>query len=156
MTDIRGDDIRRADDETRQIRDQLAAGGMLYEDIDPARSRFWLAERGGTIAGVVRLELNLPGALLGSLYVEPEHRANGLGETLVERIEQEARSQRATNLYLFSTEAGDYFRTHGYQEVAVEEIVSRITNTSQVEYYSDRPDLLTEEITFRKSFVTDR
>lgn len=155
MFDIGGKIRRATDSEVTQVRDRLSAVGMVYEDIDPVRSLFWVAERNDSMAGIVRLELDSPGALLGSLYVEPEHRGNGLGEALIEYIEQEARSRGATHIYLFSTGAGDYFRMLGYKEIPVEKTVSDIPNTPQVEYYRDRPDLLADEVTFQKSLTNE-
>lgn len=160
MTDNNTYTIRNEKDgETIRIRNRLAAVGMLCEDIDPDRSQFWVAERTETdtesLVGTVRLELDTPNALLGSLYVAPEHRGNGLGSRLIECIEQEARSRGATSLYLFSTGAGAYFRARGYEEVPVEETITAVSNTPQVEYYRNRPELLTEEVTFRTSLNTE-
>lgn len=142
--------------ETARIRDRLAAVGMVHEDIDPDRSRFWVAERTGSepdadsIVGTVRLELDAPNALLGSLYVAPDHRDHGLGGALITRIEREARSREITTLYLFSTDAGAYFEARGYEETPVEETVAAVSNTPQAEYYRARPELLANEVTFRK------
>ncbi|UPM43536.1 GNAT family N-acetyltransferase [Halocatena salina] len=157
MSDVSEYVIRaEMDGETARIRDRLAAVGMMHEDIDPDRSRFWVAEKAGSdtdseIVGTVRLELDRPNALVGSLYVASDHRNNGLGGALIDHVDRAAQSRGVTTLYLFSTDAGTYFEARGYEETPVEETVVAVSDTPQAEYYRNRPELLANEVTFRKS-----
>ncbi|WP_423746536.1 GNAT family N-acetyltransferase [Haladaptatus sp. SPP-AMP-3] len=129
---------------------------MMWEDVDLERSMFWGARRGDDITGVVRLELDLPHALLGSLYVELEYREQGLGRRLVRYIETEAMDRDVERLFLFSTEAGGFFQELSYDEVAVDETVDAVPEVPQVEWYRNHPNLLQQEVTFVKEFATQR
>jgi N-acetylglutamate synthase-like GNAT family acetyltransferase len=140
-------------DEFAYVVNRLKAVDMMWEDIDPARSQFWVAEQDGKIMGFARLELRQGGALMGSLYVEPAYRKAGLGRAIAERVEAEAREQGRTHLYVFSTGAGAFFLKHGYVEVPVLSVVTAIPDSPQVEWYVARPEELAAEVTYGKSLV---
>lgn len=53
-------------------------------------------------------------ALLRSLVVLPAHRTHGLGQKLVEQVEQHARERGARTVYLLTTTAEAFFRSRGY------------------------------------------
>lgn len=141
---------RLQSDEAEQVRDRLQVVGMMWEDIDLERSKFWAARYQGDLVGFARLESDAPHALLGSLYVEPSHREEGVGRRLVQVIETEAGQRNIEQLFLFSTDAGGFFQGLGYEEIAVAETVEKVKNTPQAEWYHDHPDLLQKEITFVK------
>jgi amino-acid N-acetyltransferase len=147
MTEIRP----ATEAEAQYVVERLKAVDMMWEDVDPARSFFHVARRENAIIGFVRFEPSVNGALLGSLYVEPEHRKAGLGQTLVEYIENESRRRAIPQIFLFSTEAGGFFQRLGYVEVPVADTVQAISDAPQVKWYVARPDLLAEEITFAKT-----
>lgn len=53
---------------------------------------------------------------LASLYVMPEMRGNGVGKALVQAVENAAREQGHTDLYLYTSEA-DYYQRLDWQEI---------------------------------------
>jgi N-acetylglutamate synthase-like GNAT family acetyltransferase len=145
-------EIRPAtESEAEYVVERLKAVDMMWEDVDPARSFFHVALSENAIIGFVRFEPCAKGALLGSLYVEPEYRKARLGQALVEYIENETRRQAISQIFLFSTEAGGFFQRLGYVEVPVADTVQAIPDAPQVKWYVARPDLLAEEITFAKT-----
>lgn len=147
MTEIRP----ATDAEARYVVERLKAVDMMWEDVDPTHSFFHVALSENAVIGFVRFEPCAKGALLGSLYVEPEYRKAGLGQSLVEYIENETRQQVIPQVFLFSTEAGGFFQRLGYVEVSVADTVQIIPDAPQVKWYVARPDLLAEEITFAKT-----
>lgn len=150
-------DIERLrNQEVEHVRTRLQEVGMMWEDVDLERSMFWGVRSGDDLTGFVRLELDLPHALLGSLYVEPEYREQGLGRRLVRYIETEAVDRDVERLFLFSTEAGEFFQELSYDEVAVDETVDAVAKAPQVEWYRDHPDLLQKEVTFVKELTPQR
>lgn len=52
---------------------------------------------------------------LASLYVKPEARGRGAGRLLVTRCVQEAAALGVSRLYLYCTDAVDYYRSLGWQ-----------------------------------------
>jgi amino-acid N-acetyltransferase len=71
-----------------------------------------------TPAGLVGLELYDTDALLRSLWVAPEARAEGLGSALVDHAEDHARVQGVRVMYLLTTTAEGFFAQLGYQRIA--------------------------------------
>ena len=65
---------------------------------------FWVVEDGrGRVCACVAVDVPQPGvAELHRLYVRPDRRRNGLGETLVRLVEDHARGQGASALFFWS------------------------------------------------------
>lgn len=81
---------------------------------------FWVAEDGGAVVGVAGLELYGTAALLRSVAVDPAWRGSGLGRLVTERALDDARSAGATEVFLLTTTAEDYFPRVGFAAVARE------------------------------------
>lgn len=118
--------------------------GLRSEDICAHGSHYEIAELGGRLIGVVGIE-NASGdaVLLRSLAVLHEFRDRGIGTELMRRITMIA-AMSATRMYLFSTDAGDYYRSLGFLEVPVDEAVAAIGHTPQVQKYEELGWLPTE------------
>jgi len=137
--------------ERSEIRDELRQiGRMMWEDLDPLNSRFWVCRDGVRRIAWVGLEMDGAKALLRSLYTAPQHRKLGIGRRLVQTAEDQAAALGANEVYLFSTGAGGFFQSLGYVEVPVSEAVAALRHTPQVLWYLARPDLLSAEVTFCK------
>lgn len=55
--------------EVYEIRDELRRiGRMMWDDLDPERSQFWMCRHGGNRIAWVGLEIDRSNALLRSLY----------------------------------------------------------------------------------------
>lgn len=80
-------------------------------------STFFVAGSGAQIVGVVGFEATDADGLLRSLAVAPDARSQNLGERLVARCENTARSAGVRKLYLLTTTAGAYLRHLGYADV---------------------------------------
>lgn len=64
--------------------------------------------------GIVGVQFYGADALLRSLVVTSAHRAQGLGQRLVERAEHHAREHGAATVYLLTTTAESFFGSRGY------------------------------------------
>jgi predicted N-acetyltransferase YhbS len=52
---------------------------------------------------------------LASVYVDVKYRKNGVGETLVRRVIEEARTAKAKELYLFTPDRAHYYSRFGWK-----------------------------------------
>lgn len=64
--------------------------------------------------GIVGVQFYGVDALLRSLVVTSAHRAQGLGQQLVESAEHHAQERGAATVYLLTTTAESFFRSRGY------------------------------------------
>jgi ribosomal-protein-alanine N-acetyltransferase len=137
--------------EAAEIRERLRRDGRMWEDVDLDRSRFLVCRDAGERVGWVAVEIDGRAAILRSLFTDPAFRRRGIGRALVAAAEREAARQGVTLMVLFSTEAGGYFRSLGYEEVPVHEAMAVVWNTPQALWYRARPQLLAVEVTYRKA-----
>ena len=80
-------------------------GPMTDDYADVIRRRqVTVAESGGRIIGVLVLSVTREGFLLENVAVEPSRRGTGLGRTLLELGEAEARRQGFGSIYLYTHE----------------------------------------------------
>ena len=115
------------------IRELLAGDGLPVDDLDAScMGRFIVAvdSRGG-VQGAVGLEALGRVALLRSLVVAPDQRGRGLGGRLVDRLESEAASQGAAELWLLTNTARPYFLARGYRDRSREEAPAAIVATRE-------------------------
>ncbi|HZA83931.1 MAG TPA: GNAT family N-acetyltransferase [Actinomycetes bacterium] len=63
-----------------------------------------VAERGGSIVGVIVLAVTEEGFLVENVAVHPRHRGRGLGRALLEFAEAEARHAGFDSIYLYTHE----------------------------------------------------
>jgi ribosomal-protein-alanine N-acetyltransferase len=136
--------------EVAEIRDQLRRDGRIWEDVDLERSRFLVCREAGRRVGWVGLEIDGETGLLRSLFTDPGWRKRGIGRELVAAAEREAAREGVTVVVLFSTGAGGFFRSLGYEEIPVHDAMAAVQGTPQGLWYRARPRLLAEEVTYRK------
>jgi amino-acid N-acetyltransferase len=107
-----------ADNES-EIKQLLADCDLLHEDITTALvEHFLLGWEGARLTAVVGLEIKNQVALLRSLSVEPEYRNRRSASTLVDKIEDYARSLNVDTLYLLTMTAEAFFKKCGYRLTA--------------------------------------
>ena len=85
------------------------------------------------ILGVVGLELYGTSALLRSLAVAAEARAQHLGSALARRAITLARDRGASAIYLLTTTASGFFGKHGFERIERSDVPVRVT-TKSVEF----------------------
>ncbi len=80
---------------------------------------------GQAVGSASLIEHDLPerpdlGPWLASLYVTPEHRRQGIGAALAERVVEEAARLGLPTLYLFTFDREDYYARLGWQRLGPE------------------------------------
>ena len=98
----------------------LASQALTQAGVPEWIAQFWVAEDGGSVVGVAGLEVYGTAALLRSVAVDPAWRGTGLGRLVTERALDDARSAGATEVFLLTTTAEDYFPRVGFAAVARE------------------------------------
>jgi N-acetylglutamate synthase-like GNAT family acetyltransferase len=128
------------------VRSMLSRAGMIAEGLEWPPACYLVAYFGTTPVGVIGIEPSLDAALLRSVYVVDEMRGRGIGAELVAAARKAAHTRGARSLYLFSTDAGDFFKRFGFVEVPVAQLVVALSVAPQVKYYQARPEELANEV----------
>lgn len=95
----------------------LARVALPQERVTSALGMMVVAREAGQVRGCVVLEVYGTVALLCSVAVDPDYRARGLGQQLVEDRLQEARRRGVQEVYLITETAQDYFPRFGFRPV---------------------------------------
>jgi N-acetylglutamate synthase-like GNAT family acetyltransferase len=122
----------------------LETSGLSAHAILEPNTTYWIAEKSNQTVGCIGLEWGARAALLRSAAVMPEHRKHGLGTQLLNTALNGAREERKSFVYLFSTDAGEYWTRQGFCEVPVPELVEALPDAPQVHHYRDIGWLPTE------------
>jgi len=137
------------------VREMLTRAGTMTDGIQWPAACYLVAYLGDEAAGVIGVESKIDAALIRSLYVNESMRRRGIGGALVAAARKAAHTRGARHLYLFSTEAGGFFKRHGFTTVAVAEVIAAIPGVPQVDYYRARPDELAREVAYHLDISAD-
>ncbi len=138
-----------------RVREMLARAGMMIDGIEWPAACYIVAYVGDEAVGVIGVESKIDAALIRSLYVNESMRRGGIGSALIAAARKAAHTRGARHLYLFSTEAGGFFKRHGFTRVAIVDVVAAIPGVPQVEYYRARPDELAREVAYHLDISAD-
>jgi N-acetylglutamate synthase-like GNAT family acetyltransferase len=133
----------------------LSGASMMTDGVESPAACYLLAFIGDEPVGVVGIEPKVDAALIRSLYVAPSMRRRAIGAALVAAARKAAHTRGARHLYLFSTDAGEYFARFGFAEVPVPQVVAALAGTPQVEYYRACPDELEREAAYHLDISRD-
>ncbi|MBZ9750568.1 GNAT family N-acetyltransferase [Deinococcus sp. HMF7604] len=114
------------------ILDLLARCGLYTASVTPQGSTYWIAELDGVPGGCIGLEHGEGVSLVRSTAVLPDARSQGLGRALVRSALTHATLRGDRSVYLFSEEAGDYWRRFGFVPVTAAEISAALPDAPQV------------------------
>lgn len=91
---------------------------LLEQEVE----RFSVVEHDGVLVGCAALYpfSDDRTAELACLAVTPEYRRSGLGDQLLRRIEQRARSQGLERLFVLTTRTAHWFRERGFSEISLD------------------------------------
>jgi N-acetylglutamate synthase-like GNAT family acetyltransferase len=137
------------------VRAMLERAAMLTGGLDAPSSCYLIAYIGDEPVGLVGIEPRLDAALIRSLYVADAMRSQGIGAKLVTAARKAAHTRGARHLYLFSTDAGEFFRRLGFEKVPAEETIKAMRGAPQAEYYRAHPDELACEVTWHLDISQD-
>jgi N-acetylglutamate synthase-like GNAT family acetyltransferase len=130
------------------VRAMLARGGLMTDGIEWPAACYIVAYFGDDAVGVVGVEPKIDAALIRSLYVDESMRGRGIGSALLAAARKAAHTRGARHLYLFSTDASEFFERHGFTMVAVAEVVAALPGAPAVEFLRARPDELAREVAY--------
>ena len=128
------------------LRTMLSGAGMITEGLEWPPACYLVAYFGTEPVGVIGVEPSLDAALLRSLYVVEAMRGHGIATELIAAARKAAHTRGARSLYLFSTDAGEFFKRFGFVQVPVAQLVAALGAAPQVKYYIARPDELAREV----------
>lgn len=120
---------RRLDDVERL----LAANGLPSADVRSGPGQFYVASTGNEVVGTGGLELYGTAGLLRSVAVRESKQGDGVGTAICDGLENEARAEGVTELYLLTTTAADFFADRGYEAVERANAPPAIRGTTQFE-----------------------
>lgn len=110
----------------------LDAAALPSSDLTDAHmEHFFYCGAADAPTALVGLELHGPSALLRSLVVHPDRRSTGIGKTLVEYAESQARARGVRAMYLLTTTAAPFFERRGYRLAARESAPAEIRATRE-------------------------
>jgi len=138
-----------------RVRKMVARAGMMTEGIEWPAACYILAYIGEEAVGVIGVESKIDAALIRSLYVDESMRRRGIGTALIAAARKAAHTRGARHLYLFSTDAGEFFERYGFKKVAVDEVIAAVPGVPQVEYYRARPQELARELAYHLDISSD-
>ncbi|MFC8718207.1 GNAT family N-acetyltransferase [Kitasatospora sp. NPDC057198] len=113
----------------------LRAQGLDPHGLDEPGTLLWTVRDASGPTASAALELAGPAALLRSVAVRPDRRGNGTARRLVEDVLAEAAAGGIRRVYLFSTDAGAFWRRLGFREVPVPEAANALAAAPQVRQY---------------------
>ena len=138
-----------------QVRETLASAAMMTDGIEWPAACYILAYNGEEPIGVIGVEAKIDAALIRSLYVKPAMRQRGIGAGLLAAARKAAHTRGARHLFLFSTDAGNFFERLGFVRTDITNIVAALSGVPQVEYYRARPDELAREVVYHLDISGD-
>ena len=112
----------------------LDANGLPSDDVGAKLDCLYVAYDASTAehrVGVGGLERYGTDGLLRSLAIEEQHRGQGLGTALCERLEAKATAEGVEALYLLTTTASEFFAARGYEETDRAEVPPAIRDTTE-------------------------
>ncbi|UBV42398.1 GNAT family N-acetyltransferase [Deinococcus taeanensis] len=114
------------------ILDLLQRCGLHTASVALDGHTYWIAELDGVPGGCIGLEHGQDVSLIRSTAVVPEARSQGLGRALVTSALTHATLRGDHTVYLFSSEAGDYWTRFGFTPSSPQAVESALPEAPQV------------------------
>lgn len=115
--------LRPADEAAREdLAALLAANDLPHQGLDASPGTFVAGYVDGDLVCGGGVELYDEDAMLRSMVVAEAHRSRGYGAALCEHLETLAADEGATDSYLLTTTAADFFAARGYERVQRERV----------------------------------
>ena len=114
------------------VKSLLENEGLPFNDIDEHLDNVIIVEEdGGEIVGIGALEMYDKVGLCRSLVVEKRKRNKNYGASILKYIEEYARNNGITELYLLTENAARYFEKQKFEEVSRDHTPNEIKCTKQ-------------------------
>jgi N-acetylglutamate synthase-like GNAT family acetyltransferase len=117
----------------KEVLEILSTVNLPHEGVEEYLSDFLIARSGsGRIVGCAGLERHRKLGLLRSAAVLPRYQGQGIGDSLVRRLLEDASDEGLTEVVLLTTTAKDYFKTKfGFREAGRENYRERLANSPE-------------------------
>lgn len=112
-------------------------------------SIFMIAEAENGVVGAAGAELGIPNALVRSTGVLDAWRSRGLATELLCELIRTLRPEGILELFLFSTDAGDFWTKKGFRKCEIKELVTHLPDARQVQTYMNDGSIW-NEVTWRR------
>jgi amino-acid N-acetyltransferase len=94
----------------------IRRAGLPEKGVVEQFGHFLVVRDMGRLIGLAGLEVHGKEALLRSVVVDPNYRAEGVGGLLVNGVLELAARMDLSSVYLLTTHARDYFLRHGFKD----------------------------------------
>jgi amino-acid N-acetyltransferase len=117
--------VRAEPEESSSARSLLSGSDLPTQGLD--ETELWCVRDGaGRVLGIAGLETWGEQGLLRSVVVEEDHRRDGVGSALVERIIKEANARGLAELYLITETAPLFFQRFGFNSFDRKNVVGPV------------------------------
>lgn len=124
--------LQAAPEDFDTIKALLTQVGLYTSSVTPEGATYWIAQLDGVAGGCIGLEHGQGVSLIRSTAVLPEFRGHGLGRALVLSALTHASLRGDHTVYLFSSEAGDYWKRYGFVPSTAAEVEAALPEAPQV------------------------
>ncbi|GAA5501829.1 hypothetical protein Dxin01_01568 [Deinococcus xinjiangensis] len=124
--------LQAAPEDFDTIKALLTQAGLYTSSVTPEGATYWIAQLDGVAGGCIGLEHGQGVSLIRSTAVLPEFRGHGLGRALVLSALTHASLRGDHTVYLFSSEAGDYWKRYGFVPSTAAEVEAALPEAPQV------------------------
>ena len=138
--------MRRArEDDVPRIVELIASAHLPPLFVPEYLSGFVVAEQDGEVVACGGLEMFGACGVIRSVVVDERLRGSGLGKRLWQLLEADARKARATDLYLFTGDAHDFWLRLGFADKALDEWKPEVRINWQYQFVSQNSDLFGDD-----------
>ncbi|MFW9787408.1 MAG: GNAT family N-acetyltransferase [Candidatus Thorarchaeota archaeon] len=114
-------------EDIEDIKNLLDSAEVPSDDIDPDFTTFFIVrDDSKKIIACIGLEIFTGTALLTSFAVDPDHRGDGIGVNLVDRLLEEAFKKGSETVYLCTAQAPELFLSIGFVGIDLDDVPEEI------------------------------
>ena len=124
----------------------LATEKLPVADLPEHLDNFLVALEHGELIGVAGMEIYGQSALLRSVAVQPSDRNKGVGEKLLHRIEDLARSRGINAIYLLTETASGYCIKKNYQQITRNKVPDDVLGSTEFSFVCPQSAIVMKKI----------
>jgi N-acetylglutamate synthase-like GNAT family acetyltransferase len=139
------------------VRRLLSQAGLSDYGVDSPASCYIMAYEGRAPIGVVGVEAKVTAALIRDLFVLEQFHQEAIATDLFLAARKAAHTRGARELYRLgaNSEAADFWKRLGFEEVRLADLLCRFDGVPQIEYYKSHPEELERKAAFRLDISGD-
>ena len=128
--------------DVQRLAELIASADLPPAFIEEFLEGFVAAERDGVIVACGGVEMYERCAVIRSVVVDAAARGLGLGRRIAEMLMRNARVAGATDLYLFTVDAVEFWKRAGFADVTFEEWKEPARACWQYQFLSQNPEIV--------------